>query len=131
MECYFWLNIDEEILKHIKECLKCQRTKSNKFPTLTTLQPMPKCSAPNQCINMDLFSPCKTLNMVNNYTLTITDAFTKYAEICAKPNKEAETVADMILRKWICIYGCPTTIHTDGGKEFINKIAHNYIKNWK
>jgi hypothetical protein len=40
MECYFWLNIDKDILKHIKEYLKRQ-TKSNKFPTVTPLQPMP------------------------------------------------------------------------------------------
>jgi hypothetical protein len=31
MECYFWLNMDEVILKLIQECLKYQTTKNNKF----------------------------------------------------------------------------------------------------
>ena len=53
----------------------------------------------------------------------MTDAFTKYAEIVAIPNKEAVTVADAIFTKWICRYGCPAIIHTDMGKEFINKIT--------
>jgi hypothetical protein len=32
----------------------------------------------------------------------MTDAFTKYAEICAIPNKEASTVARELFEKWIC-----------------------------
>ncbi len=122
-ECYFWLNMDEDILAHTKECLKCQATKTNKFMKTTPLQPMPQCSLPNQRIHMDLFGPCKTSDMGNKYILTITDAFTKYSEIVAIPNKEAETVADAVFTKWICRYGCPSIVHTDGGKEFINKIA--------
>jgi hypothetical protein len=122
-ECYFWLNMDEDILAHTKECLKCQVTKANRFPTTTPLQPMPQCSLPNQRIHMDLFGPCKTSDMGNKYIQTITDAFTKYSEIVAIPNKEAETVADAVFTKWICRYGCPAVIHTDGGKEFLNKIA--------
>ena len=51
---------------------------------------------PNQRIHMDLFGPCKTSDAGNKYVLTMTDAFTKYAEIVAIPNKEAVTVADAI-----------------------------------
>lgn len=40
--------------------------------------------------------------MGNKYVLTITDAFTKYAEIMATPNKEADTVANVVFTK--CIY---------------------------
>jgi hypothetical protein len=43
--------------------------------------------------------------MGNKYILTITDAFTKYSGIMAIPNKEAETVADAVVTKWICRYG--------------------------
>ena len=84
--------MDEDILKHIQECLKCQATKTNKFMKVTPLQPLPQCSMPNQRIHMDLFGPCVTSDMGKKYVLTITDAFTKYAEVVAIPNKEAETV---------------------------------------
>ena len=47
----------------------------------------------------------KTSDAGNKYVLTMTDAFTKYAEIVAIPNKEAVTVADAIFTKWICRYG--------------------------
>jgi hypothetical protein len=98
-------------------------TKAIKFLKTTPLQPIPQFSLPNQRIHMDLFGPCKMSDMGNKYILTITNAFTKYSEIVAIPNKEAETVADAVFAKWICRYGCPSIIHTDGGKEFLNKIA--------
>ena len=70
---------------------------------------------------MDLFGACKTSESGNKYVLTMMDAFTKYSEIMAIPNKVALTVADAVYTKWICTYGCPAIIHTDMGKEFINK----------
>jgi hypothetical protein len=72
---------------------------------------------------MDLLGPCKTSDMRNIYFLIITDAFIKYTVICAIPHKKAEAVSDMVFTKWILRYGCPSIIHTDGGTEFINKIA--------
>jgi hypothetical protein len=49
--------MDDDILKHIKEYLKCQAKKSNKLPRTTPIQPMPQCSLPKQQIHMDLFGP--------------------------------------------------------------------------
>jgi hypothetical protein len=52
----------------------------------------------------------------------MTDAFTKYVELVAIPNKEAETVGLQFFNKWICRYGTPLEITTDQGKEFVNKL---------
>jgi hypothetical protein len=38
-------------------------------------------------------------------------------------NKEAETVAKPIFSKWFCKFGITAKIHTDGGKEFVNKLS--------
>jgi len=53
--------------------------------------------------------------------LCITDAFTKYAIINVIVNKDAETVADAIYKEWFSKFGILAQVHTDGGKEFINK----------
>jgi Integrase core domain len=55
--------------------------------------------------------------------LCITDAFTKYAVVTSIQNKNAETVADAIFKEWFCKFGIPAQIHTDGGKEFVNKLS--------
>jgi transposase InsO family protein len=59
----------------------------------------------------------------NAYVLCITDAFTKYAIITKIDNKEAEAVARAIFENWFCKFGIPAQIHTDRGKEFINKLS--------
>ena len=59
----------------------------------------------------------------------MTDAFTKYAEIVAIPNKEVITVVDAVFTKWMCRYSYSAIIHTDMGKEFINKISTELFAN--
>ncbi len=83
---------------------------------------MPQCGQCNQPIHVNLFGPCKSSDMGDQYVVTITDAFTKYAEIVGIPKKKAEMVADTVSTKCF-LYRCQAIIHTDGGKEFINKTA--------
>ena len=115
--------MDNKLRKHMNECLKCQLSKKTKFERTVELQPLPQFSMQNQGIDMDLFGPCKTLDAGDKYVLAMTDAFTKYAEIVAIPNKQDTTVADAIFPKWICRYGCPAIMHTDLGKELIKKFS--------
>jgi hypothetical protein len=60
----------------------------------------------------------------HKFIFCITDAFTKYAMVTAVENKEAETVAKAIFSEWFCKFGIPAQIHTDGGKEFVNKLSN-------
>jgi transposase InsO family protein len=71
----------------------------------------------------DLFGPMLTADSNKKFVLCITDAFTKYAVVTVIANKEDETVADAIYRDWFAKFGIPAQIHTDGGKEFINKLS--------
>ena len=122
LSTYYWPNMDLDIHEHIKNCLNCQlKDKNKKKPS--PLQSLPTCSAPNQRVHLDLFGTIKSSSNKNNYILCMTDAFSKYAEVVAIPNKEAETVAMEFFEKWICRYGVPSQIHTDGGKEFVNKLS--------
>jgi len=75
-------------------------------------------------IHADLFGPMLAAGRQHKYILCITDAFTKYAMVTAVENKEAETVAKAIFSEWFCKFGIPAQIHTDGGKEFVNKLSN-------
>jgi hypothetical protein len=44
--------------------------------------------------------------------------FTKYVELSALEDKEAETTGEAIFHKWSCRYGTPPEIVLDNGKEF-------------
>ncbi len=38
-------------------------------------------------------------------------------------SKDAKTVADAIYRDWFAKFGIPAQVHTDGFKEFANKLS--------
>jgi transposase InsO family protein len=80
------------------------------------------CSTPNSRIHADLFGPMVDASCKSADILCITDAFTKYAVATSIPNKDAQTVAKAIFEQWFCKFGIPAQIHTDGGKEFVNKL---------
>jgi hypothetical protein len=87
------------------------------------LAPLPILDHPNLLIHADLFGPMLTADSNKKFVLCITDAFTKYAVVTAVANKEAEMVADAIFKDWFAKFGIPAQIHTDGGKEFVNKLS--------
>ncbi len=89
----------------------------------TPLAPLPIPDRPNLWIHADLFGPMLTADSNKKFVLCITDAFTKYAVVTAIANKEAEMVADAIFKDWFAKFGIPAQIHTDGGKEFVNKLS--------
>jgi hypothetical protein len=64
-----------------------------------------------------------TADSNKKFVLCITDAFSKYAVVTEIASKDTEMVADAIYRDWFSKFGIPAQIHTDGGKEFVNKLS--------
>jgi len=117
----------KDIQAHIDSCLQCQvRKKWTAKPT--PLQPLPTVNQPNQRVHIDFFGPLKTSGQGNKMVLVMTDAFTKYAEAIAIPDKQAETVAMEIFVHWICCFGSPIQIHSDNSTEFVNKLNKELFK---
>lgn len=54
----------------------------------------------------------------NKYILVVTDAFSKLTEIYALTNQEAETVATVVVEKFVCRFGAPMQIHSDQGRNY-------------
>ena len=124
---YFWPTIKTDIQKHLDSCLQCQLRKKSLAKPLP-LQTLPTVDSPNYRIHIDLFGPLKTSQNDNKMILCITDAFTKYAEVVAIPDKSAETVANELMIQWFCRFGTPIQIHSDNGKEFVNKLSKELFK---
>jgi hypothetical protein len=119
---YFWPSMKKDIQQHLDSCLQCQQRKKSSAKPLP-LQTLPTVDSPNYRIHIDLFGPLKTSTEGNKMILCITDAFTKYAEVIAIPDKSAPTVANQLMINWFCRYGTPIQIHSDNGKEFVNNLA--------
>ena len=51
------------------------------------------------------------------YILTCIDPFSKWAEAFPIPNKEAATIAHVVVEQVMCRFGCPIACISDRGKE--------------
>ena len=76
----------------------------------------------------DIAGPFPTSERGNSYILVIQDYFTKFIEVYPISNMEAETVADVFLKGWIKIYGCPVELHTDQGTQYESQLFQGICK---
>ena len=58
----------------------------------------------------------------NQYLLTAEDSFSRYCHAYPIPNKEAKTVAKVLMDQHFSIFGLPDQLHSDNGKEFVNNL---------
>ena len=47
------------------------------------------------------------------------------------PNKEAHTMANVLMEKHFNIYGLPDQLHTDNGEEFVNNLWRELFSEFK
>jgi hypothetical protein len=65
---------------------------------------------------MDLFGTLKTTETVKKYIMCVNDAFSKFPELIAIPDKHTETVAEALYSRWLCRHGLFLEIVSDQGK---------------
>ena len=70
---------------------------------------------------IDLVSMSETVRK-NRYMLMEQDGFTRFASAYPICNKEAGTVARVLIREHFSVFGLPNQIHSDNGAEFVNKL---------
>ena len=75
---------------------------------------------PMERIAMDLSGPYEQTARGNVYILVISDYFSKWSQAIQLPKKTTETVAKALISNWLSFWGCPISIHTDQGKEFVS-----------
>jgi hypothetical protein len=71
--------------------------------------------APSERIALDVLGPLPSSELGNKYVLLIADYFTKWPEAYSLPNQEAITVAEVLMKEYICRFGVPLEIHSDQG----------------
>ena len=118
---YYFPRMFAAIEQHIKACIPCQKAKAISKPHSSELIPLPQEDGPNFRVHVDLYGPMKS-ESGDKYVCVMTDAFTKYVELAAIPDKKAETVARCIYVNWICRHSVPALIVSDGGREFCNSV---------
>ena len=74
--------------------------------------------APAERIALDVLGPLLTTESGNEYVLLVADYFTKWPEAYSMPNQEAVTVAEVLVKEYVCRFGVPLEIHSDQSRNF-------------
>lgn len=78
--------------------------------------------APSERVAIDILGPPPESESGNKYLLLVADYFTKWPEAYALPNQEATTVAEVLVREYVCRYGVPLELHSDQGRNFRSNV---------
>ena len=118
---YTWPGLSKDVAKMVKSCKSCHINKpklSNKEHMIITETP----SHPFHTISIDTIGPfATTINRVK-YAITIICDFSKYLIIVPVPNKEAKTVAKVLIDHCFLQFGPVRVIKSDLGTEFANSM---------
>lgn len=84
--------------------------------------------APFERLHVDLTGPHVRSRRGSLYIVTCIDPFTKWSEAFPAPNKEAATVARILVEQVICRFGVPLAILSDRGKEVDGQLMSEICK---
>uniref|UniRef100_A0A8R1DLV5 RNA-directed DNA polymerase n=1 Tax=Caenorhabditis japonica TaxID=281687 RepID=A0A8R1DLV5_CAEJA len=122
----WWPRMKAWITKWSRECQQCLCGNAKHILT-SPLTPI-EASEPLEIVALDLLDLGRSANG-NRYVLTIIDLFSKYAGVCAIPDKSAETVSKAFVESWMLKEGrIPKAILTDQGLEFANATFEKVAK---
>jgi len=114
----FWFGWRRDVQRFCRQCQNCSSYRRGRLPRSGPLQPMITGSVLERC-HVDITGPHPRTPRGSQYTciLTCVDAFSKWAEAFATPNKEAKTVARVLVKRVFCRLGTPLALLTDNAGE--------------
>lgn len=69
-------------------------------------------------VHLDILGPFHLSKGGNRYILVMVDQFTKWVELAALPEQNAQATVRAFMSRFVSTFGCPLEIHTDQGKNF-------------
>ena len=109
----------------LRRCLKCQARKTSRqtirWPTLSFSLP----NGPGILVSVDYFGSLPIAPRGNACILLFTDRFSRRADMYATTDADftASGTADILVDRFIPLWGCPVTLLSDNGLQFCSKLS--------
>ena len=82
-------------------------------------------------IALDVVGPLSKTKNRFEYTLTMQDQLSKFCLSVPLKDSIASTIADVFVKKFICLFGAPRIVITDQGQNFLSKLLQRISKTFK
>ncbi|CAL9004916.1 unnamed protein product [Prunus brigantina] len=127
---YFWPTMRHDSAEYVKKCDRCQRYKP--IPNLPAEVYHPQNSPwPFMQWAIDLVGPLPPAPAKKEMMIVATDYFTKWIEAEALSSTKEADMERFIWRNIICRFGCPQSLVTDNGSQFIGKQITAFFAKYK
>jgi len=118
---FYWHHWQSDVKRFCQRCVVCGSYHRGKLPRTAPLQPI-EAGAPFERLFIDLTGPhCKSTRG-NVWILTCLDPYSKWVEAIPLRNKEAETVARVLVEQVLMRFGTPIAMLSDRGNEVDSSI---------
>lgn len=124
---YTWKHMAKQIKQYCMKCTTCRTRKARANPP-APLESFPEVNRPMQRLSLDIVGPLVVTESNNRYILTFCDVMTRWPEAFAIPDQKAETVARCFVEGIICRHGCPTSLLSDLGTNFLSRLFKEVCK---
>ena len=118
---FYYPGMSQDLKRRVANCGDCI-VKRGKVKVRDGPHNPQRTGYPGQRVYVDLVGPLPTTQKMERYVLTVEDGFTRHGNAYPIPNKEAVTVARVLIDEYCSDYGFPEGIHSDNGKEFVNEV---------
>ena len=119
---YFWKGMYRDVDNWVRSCISCSQRKTHRHKVIAPMQVM-KVPGAFQRVSVDILGPLPITTSGNRYVLCFTDHCTRWPILVPLKVTDASTIARAFFDNVICVHGCPETLLSDRGKNFLSKIV--------
>ena len=122
---FWWVGMEVCTRWWVRHCLKCQARKTTRQTVRWPILSLPLPNGPGISVSVDYFGPLAVTPRGNSYILLFTDRFSRRADMYAVTGAEftAEGTADVLVNQYIPKWGCPVSLLSDNGSQFVSRLA--------
>ncbi|CAK9811642.1 Activity-regulated cytoskeleton associated protein 1 [Anthophora quadrimaculata] len=121
LQRYFWPGLRRDVVRHVRNCIQCQRYKASNLKPAGLLQ-TPTMQQRFEIVSVDLFGPLPASKNGKRWILIAEDAASRWVELFPLRQATAEACAVTLVNEVFLRYGVPRRLISDNGTQFISGI---------
>ena len=119
---YYWKGLGQDVKDFVRSCMECQSKKKTPKPSRSGKLQLFSATRPFEVVGVDIFGPLPRTVTGNRYIVVMVDRFSRWVELAPVPDITARTVADAVVDRIVLRHGCPTTLLSDRGSQFMSTL---------